>query len=102
VNYAALGFLPWEQWNGKNPPSSVGQPAVVHLISENIYLSLTFNSWGGVGGAYSYTRSTPSSVPEPSEMALCAVSAFLMLRFTTSCWRVHIARTHCPPATLPL
>lgn len=78
-NYASLGYASWETWSGAKPAFNiVGQPAVVHLISENIYLSLTFTSWGGPGGAFSYTRSTPSaSVPEPSIWALCAVSGLL-------------------------
>jgi hypothetical protein len=74
ADYATLGYAPWETWNGKNPASMVGQPAVVHLISDNIYLSLTFTSWGGTGGAYSYDRSTPLTVPEPSVGALCGWS----------------------------
>jgi len=57
----------------------VGQPAVLHLVSENIYLSITFTSWGGVGGSYSYDRSTPSvSVPEPPVWALGGLSGLLV------------------------
>ncbi|HZZ28563.1 MAG TPA: dockerin type I domain-containing protein [Pirellulales bacterium] len=59
ANYASLSFSPWEIWNGKNPPSMVDQSAVLHLISENIYLSIEFTSWGGPGGGFSYVRSTP-------------------------------------------
>lgn len=81
TDYASLGYAPWETWNGHRPPSMVGQPAVVHLISDNIYLSLTFTSWGGVGGAYTYDRSTPSAVPEPSVLALCGWSGLCALAF---------------------
>src|SRR5712671_3394864 len=45
ANYSSLTYVTWEQWNGRHPPSMVGQPAVVHLVSENIYLALTFTSW---------------------------------------------------------
>ena len=79
TDYASLGYANWETWNGHRPPNMVDQPAVVHLISENIYLSLTFTSWGGVGGSYSYDRSTPSAVPEPSAWALCGLSGLCAL-----------------------
>lgn len=64
--YATLSYTDWEDWNGHNPPSMVNQAAVVHLISENIYLSLTFTSWAqGGGGGFSYVRSTPdASAPQ--------------------------------------
>ncbi|HXI69372.1 MAG TPA: PEP-CTERM sorting domain-containing protein [Verrucomicrobiae bacterium] len=75
ADYASLGYANWETWNGGKPAFNiVGQPAVVHLISENIYLSLTFTSWGGLGGAFSYDRSTPSAVPEPSVWALSGLA----------------------------
>ena len=79
ANYATLSYMDWEDWNGQHPPSMVGQPAVVHLISENIYLSLTFTSWGGNGGGFSYVRSTPDAVPEPSAFFLCGLSGLFAL-----------------------
>jgi hypothetical protein len=79
ADYSSLSYVNWEQWNGRHPPGMVGQPAVVHLISENIYLSLTFTSWGGPGGSYSYDRSTPSAVPEPSVRALAGLSGLCAL-----------------------
>lgn len=84
-DYATLGYTDWESWSGKKPLFNiVGQPAVVHLISENIYLSLTFTSWGSSGGAYSYNRSTPStSVPEPSVWALGGLSSLVVLAART-------------------
>ena len=49
----------WRDAVNANPPSMVGQPLSVHLISEDIYLDLEFHSWssGGSGGGFSYTRS---------------------------------------------
>ena len=82
TDYASLGFTSWEKWNGAKPLTQmIGQPAVVHLISENIYLSLTFTSWGGPGslGAFSYDRSTPSTVPEPAAWELCGLSGLCVL-----------------------
>ncbi len=63
ANYAALTYQSWEAWNGGaggGPPSTVDRDAVLHLIAEDIYLNIKFTAWGGSGGQFSYTRSTPS------------------------------------------
>lgn len=68
ADYATLTYTDWNSWSAHSPPSTVGQNVVVHLISDDIYLSLTFTTWGigsiG-GGAFSYTRSTPGAGPPP-------------------------------------
>jgi hypothetical protein len=71
ANYASLSYTDWNTWAaGANPgpPSTVGVNAVVHLISEDIYLDITFTSWpdghsGNTG--FSYIRSTPAVVNNP-------------------------------------
>jgi len=63
-NYASLNYTDWEDWNGHDPPSMVGQPAVLHLISDDIYLVIQFTSWGGSAGGFAYTRST-AGAPSP-------------------------------------
>ncbi|HXF09526.1 MAG TPA: hypothetical protein VN625_01995 [Desulfuromonadaceae bacterium] len=63
ADYASLTYTDWESWNGRNPPSSVGQDAVVHLKSDDVYLSIHFTFWGGLGGGFSYIRSTPPPPP---------------------------------------
>ena len=75
TNYASLSYTDWNSWaKGVNagPPSTVGVNAVLHLIPDDIYLSVRFTSWssGGIGGGFSYTRSTPLVVPEPSSALL--------------------------------
>jgi hypothetical protein len=54
-------------------------PGVLHLISSDIYLDITFTSWTKEvgGGGFSYLRSTPtpSAVPEPASVALLVVGA---------------------------
>jgi len=75
ANYATLSYQNWNTWaKGVNsgPPSTVGVDAVVHLITDDIYLSVKFTSWtsGGAGGGFSYMRSTPLAVPEPSSALL--------------------------------
>lgn len=72
-NYASLTYSTWEQWSGGSgggPPSTVGRDAVMHIVSEDIYLSIRFTAWGVRMGGFTYTRSTAPSVPEPSSAVL--------------------------------
>lgn len=44
---------------------------VVHLVNEDIYLTLTFSSWGDFGsGGFAYIRSTPSAVTPPPTVSI--------------------------------
>jgi hypothetical protein len=61
-NYASLNYSNWLAWlNGQSPTTLVGQQAVLHLISDDIYISIKFTFWsaGGSGG-FAYQRSTPA------------------------------------------
>ena len=83
TNYASLTYTDWNSWaKGVNagPISTIGLNAVVHLVPDDIYLSVRFTSWtsGGAGGGFSYIRSTPLIVPEPSMVSLVA-GGFLVL-----------------------
>jgi hypothetical protein len=70
ANYASLTFDTWVGWAGGFPPGTVGVNAVMHLISEDIYIDVRFNSWGSGalgGGAFSYTRAVaPGATPTDS------------------------------------
>ena len=82
ANYASLTYHDWNTWAklvNAGPPSTVGVNAVLHLIPEDIYLTVQFTSWtsSGGGGGFSYIRSTPI-VPEPS-VAVLLVGGFLLL-----------------------
>jgi len=85
ANYASLTYTNWEGWyggpppNGGGPGSTVGKDAVLHLISDDIYLSIKFTSFGSSGGAFAYDRSTPSVVPEPSSAVLMAAGLMIFL-----------------------
>ena len=73
-NYASLNYQTWVAWNGKSPPSMVGQDAVLHIIPDDIYLAIEFTSWNIGSGGFSYSRSTPP-VPEPSAAVLLLAGA---------------------------
>src|SRR5882762_2442190 len=68
-NYATLSYTDWNHWArgvNPNPYATVGVQAVLHLIPDDIYLSVQFTSWSGgapgggpsYGGGFSYLRST--------------------------------------------
>jgi hypothetical protein len=92
TNHATLTYQSWEQMFGGNvgggPPSTVGKSAVVHLKTDDIYLSIKMNSWGSgslSGGGFSYTRSTPGAVVNPPSPPFLTNSALLpdgSLRFS--------------------
>lgn len=64
-DYATLTYSDWDTWAAHFPPGTVGVDAVVHLVTDDIYLSLKFTSWAGgnSGGGFSYDRSTFGSGP---------------------------------------
>jgi hypothetical protein len=62
TNYASLNYTNWlAMLNGASPTTLVGQQLVVHLITDDIYLSIKMTLWnaGGSGG-FAYQRSTPT------------------------------------------
>ncbi len=75
-NYQELVFDNWVVAFGGpgagGPQSTVGQPAVVHLVTDDIYIDITFTSWQA-GGAppfangFSYVRA-----PEPGMITIVA------------------------------
>jgi hypothetical protein len=72
TNYASLHYTNWlALLNGASPVTLVGQPLVVHLNSDDIYLSLQMTFWaaGGAGG-FAYQRSTPT----PASLSAAAIS----------------------------
>ncbi len=62
ANLSNLTFDSWENTHGSDPLGTIGQSMVLHLITDDIYIDITFDSWsagrsGGQGG-FSYTRTT--------------------------------------------
>lgn len=74
-NYQALFYQSFDSYrNGDLSSLLVGNPMVVHLVNEDIYLSLTFSQWPQHGGFFAYTRSTPAAA-SPSGPILTAAGA---------------------------
>src|ERR1035438_4985422 len=70
ANYATLSYTDWTTCGGGNPVHNLpGQQLVVHLISDNIYLSLLFTFLPS-GPGFSYNRSTPASGDLPPTVAI--------------------------------
>lgn len=66
ANWNSLTYTRLYAVNGgcAQPPTWVGNPLVCHLIAEDIYMQLTFNSWTpGTNQSFSYTRTTLSTLP---------------------------------------
>jgi hypothetical protein len=72
TNFAALDFAPWidaygGQLSGELDTRLTSRNAVVHLITDDIYLDLRFTSWtvGSLnGGGFAYNRALPPADPE--------------------------------------
>src|SRR5205085_969167 len=72
ADYATLTYTDWETAGGGNPVLNLpGKDLVVHLVAEDIYLSLKFTSLGGhFSGGFSYDRSTPAAVNNPPTVTI--------------------------------
>jgi hypothetical protein len=71
TNWAALDFTIWTAAYGNSVGNNIlNHNAVVHLVTDDVYLELQFTSFqsGGSGGGFAYLRSTP--VPEPAALDL--------------------------------
>src|SRR5262249_27934908 len=61
-----LRFTNWVAFHGANSPSQVGKNAVLHLISEDIYIDIKVTSWVAGSGNTTYERSTPANSVDTS------------------------------------
>lgn len=71
VDWQSLTFTNWETWRGATGStdlSFLGENAVVHLITDDIYLDIRFESWSCCSaGGFSYVRARdPASPVEPA------------------------------------
>jgi len=80
-NYASLNYKSFRSATGK-PKNAVGKTYVLHLIDENIYLSLRFISWsGGRLGGFSYERSTNNTSTNETRLDYTTGSGTNILTF---------------------
>jgi hypothetical protein len=68
ANFSTLTYQSLESLRDGNLAARIlNQPMVVHLVKEDIYLSLKFTTWGTHGaGGFAYTRSTPAVAAAPT------------------------------------
>ncbi len=68
ANYNTLTYQTFDSLrNGNLAGRILNQNMVVHLVNEDIYLSIKFTAWGQhFAGGFSYTRSTPAVVVAPT------------------------------------
>lgn len=86
ANYQSLTYNNWTDcYGGAGLLSTkiLNNPSVLHLITDNIYLGITFTTWGGSGGGFVYERTTAAAVPEPSSAMLASAG----LVFLAAGWR---------------
>lgn len=59
-----LTFADWQTAINNNPQGSIDQPMVIHLITDDIYIDITFTAFtgGGPGGGFSYTRASQETL----------------------------------------
>ena len=59
-----LKFNNWEITIAGNPVSMINRDMVLYLITDSIYIDIKFTSWtiGGLGGGFSYERSTDQTL----------------------------------------
>jgi len=102
TNYASLTYTNWNYWaktNHAGPPSTVGVDAVVHLISDDIYLGIKFTFWGGSGGLFAYQRTTPPAPPAPIPLTIAPMSNTVVLTWTNAAFSLQSATNVTGPYT---
>ncbi|GAA4736995.1 hypothetical protein GCM10023229_14490 [Flavisolibacter ginsenosidimutans] len=63
ANWNTLSYNTLYTTNGCDPTAMIGRPMVLHLLAENVYLQVTFNSWTAGSPGFSYNRTTGSLLP---------------------------------------
>lgn len=67
ANFSTLTYGACPLESGERPPNDIGTTYVVHLVNEDIYLSIKLTGWTSGGTGFNYTRSTPAAAaPTPT------------------------------------
>jgi hypothetical protein len=82
ADYSGLSYTNWDSWANSHtggPPATIGVNAVVHLVADDVYLSIRFTAWTatGAGGGFSYVRST---APAPASFGLLGLGGIMLNR----------------------
>jgi hypothetical protein len=99
TNFAALTYHDWETWAKTlhgGPGNTVGVGAVVHLVSEDIYVRLQFTQWGGTGG-FAYQRTTAPVVVTPTLLEVRLLPGGVVLSWTNSAFSLQSATNVAGP-----
>jgi len=94
ANYAALAYTNWNSWAKEvnpGPPGTVGVEAVLHLKSDDIYVGITFTSWGGSGGLFAYQRTTPNASVSPIPLSIDQIGQSVVLTWTNATFHLQSA-----------
>lgn len=66
-NYQDLSFTYWrDAYGGTVGSTIINRDAVVHLVTDDIYLDLKFTDWGAAGGGFAYIRAVAPTTPTPT------------------------------------
>ena len=82
ADYSTITYANWATcYGGANVLATniLTHPSVLHLITDNIYLGITFTYWGGNGGGFAYERTSAVAAPEPASMLLSSVALLIYL-----------------------
>jgi hypothetical protein len=82
TNWAALDFTTWVAAYGNSTSANIlNYNAVVHLLTDDVYLDLRFTNFqgGGGGGAFAYERST--AVPEPTSIMMTVLLGAVLVPY---------------------
>jgi hypothetical protein len=86
-DFASFTYHDWFTWAKglhSDPLNTVGVNAVVHLISENIYIGIQFTYWARSGGGFAYRRTTAPIVVTPALSAIRPLPEAVVLSWTNS------------------
>jgi hypothetical protein len=91
-NWADLTYTDWVtayggMGAGTLPANLLANNAVVHLITDNVYLDLRFTGWSGGGGSFSYDRAMgtitpPATTGDYNENGLVDAADYVLWRST--------------------
>ncbi|MGH7970294.1 MAG: PQQ-dependent sugar dehydrogenase, partial [Limisphaerales bacterium] len=105
TNYSSLTYNNWETWAKTihgGPPNTVGLSAVVHLISEDIYLGIKVTQWAVSGGGFAYQRTTAAALISPVPLEIRPTPNAVVLSWTNSDFSLQSATNIAGPfVTLP-